>query len=240
MSLYSKFSTYYEETFPLREEVYRFLRSYLPENGGRVLDLGCGTGHYTGKFQEDGYHAFGIDLDNEMINAAEKKYPACHFSCMNMTELRALNEKFDCIYSIGNVLAHVPYKTLVELLPKIKNALHDGGYWIFQVVNWDYLLTLPRYTFPSKSLAGGTVTFHREYESISEAEVIFRTAMKSGENSLFEESVSLYPIRSETYLQLHQKAGFDLCGLYADFTKKDFVGSTNSGLVAVFRKQPNK
>jgi SAM-dependent methyltransferase len=236
MSLYSEFSKYYEETFPLREEVYRFLKSYLPENGGHVLDLGCGPGHYCGKFQEDGYTAFGIDLDAEMINTARKNYPASSFSCMDMTDIYALHEKFDCIYTIGNVLAHIPNKTLYTLLPKVKNALHAGGYWIFQVVNWDYLLHLQHYTFPIKSLAKDTITFHREYETLSEAEVLFRTGMKSGDAFLFEEAVKLYPLRSDSYLEYHQKAGLDLCGVYADFKKSAFDKNVNSGMVFVFRK----
>lgn len=240
MSLYSEFSAYYEETFPLREEVYRFLKSYLPENGGHVLDLGCGPGHYCGKFQKDGYSAFGIDLDPEMIKTAQTKYPDCTFSCMSISQIDRLNEKFDFVYSIGNVLAHIPSDELAELLPKIKNMLHDGGYWIFQTVNWDYLLSLEHYTFPVKTLSGGSITFHRKYDPISESKVIFQTAMKSGEKALFEEAVTLYPLRSEAYHQIHQNAGFDLCNLYADFAKKPFDRNANSGLVAVFRKTAGK
>ncbi len=236
MSLYSEFSEYYEETFPLREEVYGFLKAHLRGSDGKILDLGCGPGHYCGKFQADGYYAFGIDLDKEMIGAARKKYPEARFFCMNMSGIDTLNERFHTIYSIGNVLAHVSLDELHSLLPKIRKLLYPHGHWIFQAVNWDYILTRQRYTFPVKSLAEGKITFHREYEDISEQHVSFRSCMKSGDASIFDEQVPLYPLRSGEYLRLHQKAGFHPAGIYADFKKSRYKKEADSGAVFVFSK----
>ena len=234
MSLYSEFSEYYEETFPLREEVYGFLKAHLRESDGKILDLGCGPGHYCGRFQADGYDAFGIDLDEEMISAARKKYPEAWFSRLNITGIDTFNEKFHTIYSIGNVLAHVSLDELHSLLPEIRKLLHPHGHWIFQVVNWDFILARQQYIFPVKSLAEGKITFHREYENISEKHVLFRSCMKSGDAFIFDEQTTLYPLRNSEYLELHQKAGFQPAGMYADFKKSRYKKEADSGAVFVF------
>ena len=236
MSLYSEFSGYYEEAFPLREEVIGFLQAHITQKGGNILDLGCGPGHYCGQLQQDGFSALGIDLDENMISTARRKYPEARFECMDLSSLETITERFHTIYSIGNVIAHIPHNQLRSLLLKISKLLHPGGHWIFQVVNWDYLLKLPRYTFPVKPLAGGKITFHREYEEISEEQVMFHIFMQSANATLFDEKLRLYPLRSDDYLTLHSAAGFHPVGLYANFNKKEYRKEADSGAIFVFSK----
>ena len=57
MSLYSEFAPWYEQLFPFREEVYLFLREHAGTSGSRILDTGCGPGHYCDRFQRDGFPA---------------------------------------------------------------------------------------------------------------------------------------------------------------------------------------
>ena len=61
MSFYSQFAEYYEQVFPFRDEVYLFLKSRLGQNSGKILDVGCGSGHYCGRFSSEGFSAVGID-----------------------------------------------------------------------------------------------------------------------------------------------------------------------------------
>ena len=236
MSLYSEFSEHYEEVFPLREEIVCFLQAHTTQKGENILDLGCGPGHYCGRLQQDGFSALGIDLDEKMISAARNKYPEARFYCLDVNGIDTIDERFHTIYSIGNVMAHIPHSQLRSLLFSIKKLLYPGGYWIFQVVNWDYLLKLPQYTFPVKSLAGGTITFHREYEEISEEQVMFHVFMQSANATLFDEKLRLYPLRSNDYLNLHSAAGFHPVGLYADFNKKEYRKKADSGAIFVFSK----
>jgi len=237
MSLYSEFSSYYEEAFPLRQEVIDFLKAHFTKKGSAILDLGCGPGHYCGRFQQEGFSMMGIDLDEKMIDAARRKYPGARFACMDMNRIETITERFDTIYSIGNVIAHITPEQLRTLLPVISKLLHPGGQWIFQVVNWDHLLALRQYTFPVKSVAGGSIAFHREYEDISEKRVTFHTFMQSENKALFDEHLTLYPLRSDDYLKLHTSAGFHPVGLYADFKKREYRKEVNSGAVFVFRKR---
>lgn len=236
MSFYSGFAPCYEQIFPFREGVYSFLREYAPPPCGIVLDAGCGTGHYCGRFFCDGYRVTGIDLDPKMIEVASANWPEVSFRCMDISSLGSLQPSFHLIYSIGNVLAHLPSSGLPSFLSTVYDALESGGFWIMQVVNWDYLLTQGEYTFPVKIIDNGTVEFHRRYPLVSPEEAVFEVELSRQGKTLFRERSRLYPVTSERYLRLHGEAGFVAEGLYPGFEKAEFMRDRNSGLVMVFRK----
>lgn len=204
--------------------------------GDAVLDAGCGPGHYCGMFQRDGFRVTGIDLDRKMIDVASVTYPQGIFHCMDITELVSLQRSFQLIYSIGNVLAHLSFDRIAPFLGDVYAALEAGGFWIVQVVNWDYMLTLKDYTFPVKVLADGAVTFHRRYSQISSEEVLFEVQLDVEGKAVFNEQSKLYPLSSDALLWLHKEAGFSLEGVYANFDKSGFRKEYNSGLIMAFTR----
>ena len=76
---------------------HRLLGSYysflIPE-GSRVLELGCGTGDLLDNVKP--CYGVGIDISEEMLNIAEKKFPQYKFIKADAEELE-LNEKFDYV-----------------------------------------------------------------------------------------------------------------------------------------------
>jgi len=239
MSLYSEFACWYEQIFPFREEVYLFLREHATPPRCTVLDAGCGPGHYCRRFQQEGFHPTGIDLDTEMIAAAAAISPAIAFHAMDIAELATLKQSFSLIYSIGNVVAHLSPDRFSAFLAQVYAALEPGGCWIFQTVNWDYLLQLPEYTFPVKTVGDASLSFHRRYLDISEEHTIFKVELMAEEQIIFNEQATLYPLTAESFLQRHEATGFSLKGTYGGFDKKPFSREQNSGLVMVFTKPAN-
>ncbi|MBM3163767.1 MAG: class I SAM-dependent methyltransferase [Chlorobi bacterium] len=237
MSFYSEFALYYEQVFPFREEVYAFLKGYAGEPGAAVLDIGCGTGHYCGRFARDGYACTGIDLDRGMVDAAARSYPQALFRLMDIADAGHLQGSFDMAYSIGNVLAHLPQSGFSRLLQAVHSRLRPEGSWIFQTVNWDRLLGFGEYRFPVKTMDGGAMTFHRLYSGISPEHAVFSFSLMKGDSALFSEQVSLYPATSGRYLELHDGAGFVHTGAYGGFDGVPFVAEQSSALVMVFRKK---
>ena len=75
----------------------------LPElNGKSVLDLGCGYGHNCMDFVHKGASkVLGIDISEKMLSVAktESAHEKIEYLNMSMTDISALNEKFDFIYS---------------------------------------------------------------------------------------------------------------------------------------------
>jgi len=236
MPLYAEFAEYYEAIFPFSETVYSFLRRFLTVAGTRCLDIGCGTGHYAGRLAADGFTTVGIDLDAAMIAYAKQHYPNATFHCMNMLDIAGLGESFDTIYCIGNTAAHLTQVQFARFLKTVNHILSPGGSWILQVMNWDYVLTQAHVTFPPLEAKQEPVTFLREYRDVSEQAVIFHTRLKSGAQLLFEGNVSLYPLRSDQYLRLHEQVGFKCVGHFADYAGHSFDPDVFSAQVFVFRK----
>jgi SAM-dependent methyltransferase len=234
MSFYSDFAEYYEMIFPFRKEVHAFLRESLPETGRRILDAGCGTGHYCGRFAAEGFEAIGVDLDPVMVEAARRRYPAATFHCLDMVEVADLGSSFDLIVCIGNTAAHLTQQDFAPFIQSVKGILRPGGRWLFQVVNWDFILSRSTDRFSLKTIEVQGATFEREYREVSASRVRFCNRLRVAGRTAFEGEVWLYPIRAAEVLRLHGAAGFSLMGHYADFHRSPFDPSRESGSVYVF------
>jgi len=239
MSFYSKFAGYYEQVFPFREEVYRFLKGYAGNPANALLDAGCGPGHYCGRFAREGFAATGIDLDEAMIAEARSSYPEAEFRCLDIRRIDEAGGKFRCIWSIGNVMAHLPAEEIEPFIFRIHALLEPGGFWIMQVMNWDALAGLTDYDFPVRTIEAddSAATFHRHYSSISPESLHFTFSLRNETSVLFEESVALYPVGIEHYLSLHETAGFRCEGMFSDFSGSPLRNVPGTGLVLVFGKR---
>lgn len=89
------------------------------------LDLGCGTGYRTFRIsQNKSVQVIGVDLSEENIKVAKKRYPLVEFKCMNAEKLSFRNSFFDEIYAV-DVLEHV--KNLSKVLQEISRVLKTNG-----------------------------------------------------------------------------------------------------------------
>lgn len=57
----------------------RLVELAAPVRGERAVDLGCGAGHTGGSLAVRGCTVTGVDLDEGMLAAARRTYPAVHF-----------------------------------------------------------------------------------------------------------------------------------------------------------------
>lgn len=237
MSFYSDFAMHYEAVFPFREPVFAFLAARLAPGARRVLDLGCGTGHYCGRFAAAGHAAVGLDLDPAMIATAAHTYPAARFHALDLLDLDRVAGRCDLVYSIGNVLAHLPPARLPELLAKIHAALSPGGIWVQQTVNWDHILGLgrPEFRFPERSLSDGAV-FSRAYLDLTPQRLRFATRLAFPDRIVFEGEVDLFPVRVDEVRRLHAAAGFVEEGHWGDFAGAPFRADAEGGSVFAFRR----
>jgi SAM-dependent methyltransferase len=236
MSFYSAFAAHYEAIFPFSADVYGLLRDYLPGPPGRVLDVGCGTGHYTGQLAQAGYAAVGIDLDPAMIAHARAHYPAASFQVLDMREVAELAGTFDGGGCIGNTAAHLDRAAFEGFVAAMAQMLAPGGTWILQVMNWDYVLTQETVTFPVIEGADGAV-FRRWYREISEAQVTFATRLEVDGEVVFEEAVPLTPIRSAAIAAVHAAHGFAMVTHQGSYDGAPFDPAAFSANVFVFARE---
>ena len=149
--------------FPYRDEVYAFLKSYIPAGPSRILDAGCGTGHYCGRLAADGFQVVGVDLDPHMIEVARRTYPGPTFHCADILDVGTLPPPFDLVFCIGNVAPHLTQDEFTRFVAEVWKILRPGGLWTFQIVNWDYVLTHGSYPFRPRKLGAGEAVFLRDY-----------------------------------------------------------------------------
>ena len=100
----------------------KFLCHILP--GGRILDLGCGSGRDSKIFLEKGYQVTAVDGSVELCRLASE-YIGQPVRCMDFEELD-YEEAFDGIWACASLL-HVEKSRIPSSLRKIHRALVPGG-----------------------------------------------------------------------------------------------------------------
>lgn len=235
MSFYTEFAAHYEAIFPFSEVVYGFLQDRLAAPPARVLDVGCGTGHYAGRLAEAGYAVVGVDLDPAMIGYAKAHYPGVTFRVMDMAEIGSLDGTFESVACIGNTAAHLTQAAFGDFVAAVAAKLRSGGPWILQVMNWDYVLTQDTVTFPVIEGDAGAV-FYRAYRDISESQVTFATRLEVDGRVVFEDAVPLHPMRSTEIIALHAAHGFAMRGHYGSYGEAPFDPGTFSADIYVWER----
>ncbi len=235
MSAYTEFSQIYDLFFPLKENVYRFLKSFLTSGQTSVLDIGCGTGHYCARFADEGYTAVGIDPDAGMIEIAKKKTTSAVFYLLAAQQIEKLNQQFDLVFSIGNSMSHLSRDDFNFFLTKLRHLLKPDGLWIFQVVNWDRIIAQGGNTFPIITNDETGLSLHRQYAHFSENQLLFKIEIKDkNDKSVLRSTQPLYPLPSEECIRLHQENGFILKAHYGDYNSNPFRKADSGASIYIF------
>lgn len=132
-----KFGTRFRPAFPFGFLVSRLASSYtakidaefrhIPkaEEGGRILDVGCGDGKFLANAKQAGWDVVGVEPDPKAVIAARKKNIIVHEGMLNATEFEP--ESFDGI-TVRHVIEHIHEP--VEILRHCHRLLKPGG-WIW-------------------------------------------------------------------------------------------------------------
>ncbi|MCW2740516.1 MAG: class SAM-dependent methyltransferase [Blastococcus sp.] len=108
----------------------RLVDAMLPR-GSRVLDAGCGPGRVGGYLAEVGHDVVGVDVDPELIAAAEQDHPGPRWLVgdLALLDLPSLGipEPFDAIVCAGNVMTFLAPSTRGAVLRGFRAHLRPGG-----------------------------------------------------------------------------------------------------------------
>ena len=130
----------------VHKDDYEVMARYFDKNysrliktkDARILDVGCGMGHFLYYLKKFGYHnTTGIDLSPACIDDCLAKgfgtQANLHVADM-MTFLAEKETSFDLIV-MNDVIEHLPKEEIVKSLQLARNALADKGRLIVKVVN---------------------------------------------------------------------------------------------------------
>lgn len=93
------------------------------KDGIKVLDVACGTGVLFPDYLKAGAEITGIDISENMVNAAKKKFPGISVICGDATDY-PFEEKFDVIM-IYNAFPH--FDEPEKLIKNLAEALNSNG-----------------------------------------------------------------------------------------------------------------
>jgi SAM-dependent methyltransferase len=108
----------------------RFVDALAPRRA-RILDAGCGPGRVGGRLAALGHDVVGVDLDPELIAAAERDHPGPTWIAADLTELDltsvGFTDGFDVIVSAGNVMTFLDPATRGAVMSRLAVHLAPDG-----------------------------------------------------------------------------------------------------------------
>jgi len=110
--------------------------SWYGRKGERVLDIGCSGGLHAIELAKRGYSVTGIDVERSAVELARKRSAAAGLKAdfyaadLEKDDLAGFG-RFGLVYSLGNVISHIPKKRLPVVLRKIRLSLAVDGIFLF-------------------------------------------------------------------------------------------------------------
>lgn len=101
------------------------------EEGGAVLDVGCGNGVPATLAISERFDATGIDVSAEQIERAKRNVPAARFLHGDLMELD-LGQEFDAITAFY-VVEHVPREQHASVFERFHRWLRPTGWLLFTI-----------------------------------------------------------------------------------------------------------
>lgn len=110
-----------------------------------ILDCSFGTGNLTICLAEMGYRVTGSDISESMLaqgrkTIGKKGLDIPLFQCDFRELSKTFSEKFDCVMTTGNALAHVSNDDAVKTLREMDKLVQPGGYLYLDSRNWEKIL----------------------------------------------------------------------------------------------------
>jgi ubiquinone/menaquinone biosynthesis C-methylase UbiE len=117
----------------------KILRKYKVKT---VLDLTCGTGSQVFWLNDQGFEVTGADINAKMLTIAKKKAKENSLNIKLLKgDMRHISVgKFCAVITIFNAIGHLTKKDFQIALANINGNLTDGGLYIFDIFNLNYLL----------------------------------------------------------------------------------------------------
>lgn len=113
----------------------QFLRA-VPVRGGRLLDVGCGTGQFLAAARQVGYRVTGIDFDRQAVLVAQERFRIDDVFAGDLEAFRTQrkDERFDVVTAF-EVLEHSPAPG--DFLDALEKIVSPGGFLAISVPNRD-------------------------------------------------------------------------------------------------------
>lgn len=222
-----------ERYYAPRQTIRRMREQYLPfvaplkslYPGANTFDLGCGRGEWLELMLEAGFTAFGVDLDEGMLEGCRAlNLPAAQGDAVEY--LARLPDASHAVISAFHVVEHISFQQLRSVVQEALRVLKPGGLLIMETPNTEnvvvgtsnfYLDPTHQRPIPSKLLS-----FLTEYEGFARTKLLH-----------LQESPTLL---QQQVLSLHDVLN-GVSPDYAVVAQKDALSSTMKAFDGAFSRE---
>ncbi len=226
----------YHAHHSLHMEDMPFWMSLAEEQGGLILELGCGTGRVLIPLCQAGYSVYGLDNDSEMLEVLHANLPPelrdkANISQADLTDFQ-LDIRFPLALLPCNTYSTLSVEERVATLRAVRDRLKPGGVFSFSVPNPEELANLPAQGVvevedvflhpvtqnPVQATSNwarieGKVAFIWHYDHLLPDGNVERLTLRN-----------LHTLTTaETYQEELEFAGFAIQGVYGDFDRAPFT-----------------
>lgn len=225
---------YYDELFPLKDEVVQFFVALQKEHQSssstqsaplcRFLSIGCATGNLENKLAGYGMDITGIDKNTEMIETAKRRmkrgYSNIRFFEMSAIDMKRFLKRgsFNIISCIDNTMPYIADETLLrKLFHDARELLAPEGKFVIQTENFDLLRKNKLTRLPD--LRSVRVTLQRSFIPGDDGLVTLDSTLElgSGRKIILQKTTHLIPALASQMKEYAREAGFTECAIYGDF-----------------------
>jgi O-antigen chain-terminating methyltransferase len=200
-----------------RESIAMRLRAYLPfveplaqlHKGAQIIDLGCGRGEWLELMGTIGFSAYGIDLDEGMLEN-------CHERALLVEQgdaikyLSTLSDDSHAIISAFHFVEHISFDQLHVVVSEALRILKPGGLLVMETPNPENIIVATRnfYLDPThkRPIPPQLLSFFPEYYGFARTKIL---RLQESKDLVKSESVTLNDVMegaSPDYAVIAQKA----------------------------------
>lgn len=123
----------------------------------KILDVGCGPGHYSQYFYKRGFAVKGVDFSENMVSIANKLCDKVKFKVGDMRNLDFDDYEFDALWVCASFV-HIPMEEATQVLKEFKRVLKSNGILFINAI----IGNLP-YRLETEQEIGGTFKGNGRY-----------------------------------------------------------------------------
>jgi len=144
-----------------------FTKKYIKaDKSSKILEGGCGKGHFVYSLNEAGFDSYGIDFAPQIIKKLKLLFPDLHYELGDVRKLEFADDYFDGYWSLG-VIEHF-YDGYDDIASEMKRVLKSGGY---------LFITFPQMSILRKVKAG--LGLYKKFETEINKENFYQFALDS-------------------------------------------------------------
>lgn len=217
------------------ENKKKLLKNFITPDMKYAADLGCGSGVDSIALASLGLTVAAFDPSSEMLKVAKENAERgevkvkFHNNSIDTIPIE-FNDQFDLVVSLGNAIANISNKKLIESLQRCYNILKPQGHLLIQVLNYERIISEKQRII---NITEGTDKyFVRFYDFIGE-EIIFNilTFVESNPSDNKLISTTVYPHSQADFNSGLKKAGFNSFYFYEDFDLTIFTDKKSKDLI---------